>query len=156
MNAWTLLSAVIDDFEGVIDKYEGDNIMTLFGAPVDCPDHSLQAVLCAIEMQKTISIWNAERHKKGLVSLEIGIGIHTGEVVAGNVGADNHLSYTVLGNIVNLSARLCDVAKGKEILITEKTLENIKGVIKYSENPPTQFKGISIPIVTYSVHGRKK
>ena len=107
-------------------------------------------------MQKTISIWNAEREKNGLITLEIGIGIHSGEVVAGNVGAANHLSYTVLGNIVNLSARLCDEAKPREILTTEQTIENIKSLITYTKNSPKNFKGISNPIITYSIHGKKK
>ena len=97
----TLLSGIIDDFEGVIDKYEGDKIMTLFGAPLDSPNHSLQAVLCAIEMQKALTIWNDHRAKNGFCKLEVGIGIHSGEAVAGNVGAENHLSYTVLGHFVN-------------------------------------------------------
>ena len=152
----TLLSAIIDDFEGVIDKYEGDKIMTLFGAPLDSPNHSLQAVLCAIEMQRALSIWNDHREKNGFCKLEVGIGIHSGEAVAGNVGAENHLSYTVLGHFVNVAARLCDAAKGGQILITKETLEPSKKHISYKENPPHHFKGVSEPVVTFSVFQKKK
>jgi|GEM_PF-1318179 len=151
----TLLSGVIDDFEGVIDKYEGDKIMTLFGAPLETPNHPLKAVLCALEMQRKLSMWNSIRENNHLPKLEVGIGIHTGEAVAGNVGAENHLSYTVLGHIVNLSARLCDFAKANEILITSQTLEGIKDHIVVKENPPHQFKGITHEVVTFSVIGKK-
>jgi adenylate cyclase len=151
----TLLSAVIDDFEGVIDKYEGDKIMTLFGAPLDNEFHELQAVLCAIEMQRALFLWNETRTRSGFCKLEVGIGMHTGEAVAGNVGAENHLSYTVLGHIVNLSARLCDSASAREILVTKETLEGIKDHVIYTENPPRTFKGISNPIVTYSILRKK-
>jgi len=151
----TLLSAVIDDFEGVIDKYEGDKIMTLFGAPLDNEFHELQAVLCAIEMQQALFLWNETRARSGFCKLEVGIGLHTGEAVAGNVGAENHLSYTVLGHIVNLSARLCDSAAAREILVTKETLEGIKDHVEFRENPPRQFKGISSPIVTYSILRKK-
>ncbi len=151
----TLLSGVIDDFEGVIDKYEGDKIMTLFGAPLDTPDHSLKAVLCAIEMQKALERWNSVRQSSNLCKLEVGIGIHSGEAVAGNVGAENHLSYTVLGHIVNLSARLCDYAKACEILITKQTLDNLSGQVEAIENEAHKFKGITEPVVTYSVIYKK-
>lgn len=151
----TLLSGIIDDFEGVIDKYEGDKIMTLFGAPITTNDHQLQAVLCAIEMQNALALWNQTREQNGFCKLEVGIGIHTGEAVAGNVGAENHLSYTVLGHIVNLSSRLCDFARARETLITQETLEPIKEFIEYKENPPQKFKGISERVVTYSVIKKK-
>jgi class 3 adenylate cyclase len=152
----TLLSGIIDDFEGVIDKYEGDKIMTLFGAPLDSPNHSLQAVLCSIEMQKALVIWNDHREKNGFCKLEVGIGVHSGIAVAGNVGAENHLSYTVLGHFVNVSARLCDAAKGGEILITKETLNASEEHIKAQQNPAQHFKGITDPIITYSVTGKKK
>ncbi|MCH9618884.1 MAG: hypothetical protein SP4CHLAM5_10270 [Chlamydiia bacterium] len=147
----TLLSGVIDDFEGVIDKYEGDKIMTLFGAPLDNPNHSIQAVLCALKMQETMVIWNKKRAEENKVPIEVGIGIHSGEVVAGNVGAENHLSYTVLGHIVNLSSRLCDFAVAREILITEETLAGCDNKIEVEQKEPHQFKGISQAITTYSV-----
>ncbi|MCH9617725.1 MAG: hypothetical protein SP4CHLAM5_10280 [Chlamydiia bacterium] len=152
----TLLSGIIDDFEGVIDKYEGDKIMTLFGAPLDNPNHSLQAVLCSIEMQKALAVWNDHREKNGFCTLEVGIGIHSGVAVAGNVGAENHLSYTVLGHFVNVAARLCDAAKGREILISKETLDASQDHVEADENPPKHFKGITDPITTYSVTGKKK
>lgn len=151
----TLLSHVIDNFEGIIDKYEGDKIMTLFGAPIEIDDHELEACLCAIEMQKTLATWNEKRKIDGFVELHMGIGIHAGVAVAGNVGATNHLSYTVLGHIVNLSSRLCDSAKGDEILVSAEIYEKVKDKLQCTQNPPREFKGVSETVVTYSVHKRK-
>ena len=91
--------------------------------------------------------------KYGFCELEIGIGIHTGEAVAGNVGTENHLSYSVLGAIVNLTSRLCDTARGYEILLTKETLEGTKDIshIEYEEQEPKKFRGFSTELVTYKI-----
>ena len=129
--------------------------MTLFGAPLETKNHELQATLCAIEMQRVLSIWNATRESSGLCKLEVGIGIHAGEAVAANVGAENHLSYTVLGPFVNLTSRVCDFAEARETLITREILAKTKDHVEYEEKPAQQFKGISQPVVTYSILKKK-
>ena len=85
--------------------------------------------------------------------MKIGISIHTGQVIAGNIGADNHLSYTVLGHNVNLASRFADHAKGMEILITEETLlsDKVSENISVEPLPPEKFKGISKPIRLFKV-----
>lgn len=118
----TKLSYVIDAHHGVIDKYIGDEVMVLFGAPLHKEDSAFEAVVCALEVMKELKNWNEERKGKGLSPVSMGIGIHTGKVCAGNMGAENRLNYTVIGSNVNLASRLCAAAKQEEILISQDTL----------------------------------
>lgn len=149
----TVLSRVIDDHMGVIDKYVGDEIMALFGAPIETKNAALEAVLCAIEMREVLTGWNRQRKRRGLLTLDIGIGIHTGFVISGNIGAENHLNYTVLGHNVNVASRVCSYAKEMEILITEATLNAplVKEKISYIPLEPVMLKGISTPVQIYRI-----
>ncbi len=149
----TVLSKVVDEHRGVIDKYIGDEIMAIFGAPVDTETPAFEAVMCAKIMIDVLREWNVARESRKLLPLSIGISIHTGQVIAGNIGADNHLSYTVLGHNVNLASRIADHAKGMEILITEETLQSPKVFENVSVDPlsPVEFKGISKPIRLFRV-----
>lgn len=149
----TVLSGVIDDYRGVIDKYVGDEIMALFGAPVEQENAALQSIRCGIAMMRVLTEWNRHRVTCGYCELKIGIGIHTGEVIAGNMGAENHLNYTILGHNVNLASRLCDHAGEMEILITEETLHapGVKEEIQVESLPEATFKGISQPVKLFRV-----
>ncbi len=146
----TKISHIIDAHGGVIDKYVGDEVMALFGAPVETQDSASQAVICAIEIQLALEKWNLERKRQGLPPIEMGIGIHTGVVVAGNMGAENRLNYTVLGANVNLAARICSSAKEREIIISEDTLAQpyVKDHIEYEALAHIELKGFtqSIPL----------
>ena len=101
--------------------------------------------------------WNEERLQKKEPIIEMGIGIHTGRVVVGNMGAENRLNYTVLGSGVNLSSRLCTAAEGMEILISQGTLEApfVKEKIDVEEKLPMMFKGFDEPISVFRVKGIK-
>jgi class 3 adenylate cyclase len=149
----TILTKAVDDFEGVIDKYVGDEVMALFGAPVETKQSALRAVQCAKSMREVMREWNRQRKESGLVCLQIGIGIHTGRVIAGNVGAESHPSYTVLGHNVNLASRLCSQAEGMEILITKEVLESpqVRENIEVEALAPLTVKGITEPIKAYRV-----
>jgi adenylate cyclase len=153
----TKISHLIDAHGGVIDKYVGDEVMALFGAPVVQQDSALQAILSALEMRAALQAWNEERKAQGLFAVEMGIGIHTGLMVAGNMGAENRLNYTVLGRNVNLTARLCSAAKGMEILMSKHTWEapGVQARIVAEELPPMAFKGFDAPIPVYRVTGVK-
>lgn len=153
----TKISNVVDQYGGVIDKYVGDEVMALFGAPIYHEDSALQAVKSAIAMVDVLKIWNEERLQKKEPIIEMGIGIHTGRVVVGNMGAENRLNYTVLGSGVNLSSRLCTAAEGMEILISQGTLEApfVKEKINVEERPPMMFKGFDEPIPVFRVKGIK-
>ncbi len=148
-----VLSAVVDEHKGVIDKYVGDEIMAFFGAPLDMENPPLQAVLCAIAMMRVLREWNRHRESIGYRQLTIGIGIHVGEVIAGNMGAENHLNYTVLGHNVNLAHRFCEHAGEMEILISQEVLNypNVRARIEVEELPPANFFGISHPVPVFRV-----
>ncbi|MBI2743008.1 MAG: adenylate/guanylate cyclase domain-containing protein [Chlamydiales bacterium] len=153
----TRVSHVIDEFGGVIDKYVGDEVMALFGAPIEREDSPLSAIRCSLAIVEELKRWNEERAVKGLPKIEMGIGLHTGNVLAGNMGAENRLNYTVLGRNVNLAARLCSAAEGMQILISKQTLEadDVSAHIAVQELPPMQFKGFDGEIKVYAVKGEK-
>ncbi|MBI5274219.1 MAG: HAMP domain-containing protein [Chlamydiales bacterium] len=153
----TKISSVIDQYEGVIDKYVGDEVMALFGAPLSSENSAVNAVLCAIEMVKVLDEWNQQRTKEGLRGIKMGIGIHTGVVVAGNMGAENRLNYTVLGSNVNLAARLCSVSGEQQVLISKETLSQpyVREKVDYEELQPIELKGFSEPIAVYQIKAKK-
>ncbi|MDX8430819.1 MAG: adenylate/guanylate cyclase domain-containing protein [Candidatus Algichlamydia australiensis] len=153
----TRISHLVDEHHGVIDKFVGDEVMALFGAPVEKEDSAYQAVASAIGMIESLRSWNQERGQQSLSPIEMGIGIHTGPVLAGNMGAENRLNYTVLGANVNLSSRLCSAAKPMEILISESTYEHslVKEKINVESMEPIELKGFTEPIKLYRVTGFK-
>jgi class 3 adenylate cyclase len=107
LNAYfEVMVAVIHAHGGVVDKYVGDAIMAVFGAPRGQPDDARRAVKAALAMEHALRLHNAARHKDGLPSLKIGVGVHYGDVVAGNIGTTRHAQYTVIGDVVNLASRL--------------------------------------------------
>jgi class 3 adenylate cyclase len=149
----TVLSKVIDDFGGVIDKYIGDEIMAIFGAPVAMENSALVAIQAAKKMIEILEEWNEIRKSRNLLPLAIGISIHTGNVIAGNIGAENHLSYTVLGHNVNLASRMVDLASPMEILVTQDVYEKATKVmnVKADSLEAQMFKGISKPIALFRI-----
>jgi class 3 adenylate cyclase len=147
----TKLSSIVDQHHGVIDKYVGDEVMALFGAPLSHGKDSLHAILSALEMLSIISAWNQERLSQGTFPIEIGIGIHTGPMLAGNMGAENRLNYTVIGSNVNLAARLCSAARGMEILISQDTLDEVQAEVTCEAVPPLTLKGFDKPVPVYRV-----
>ena len=120
------MTEVIFRYEGTLDKYIGDAIMAVFGAPLDMPDHAERAIRTALEMQERLAEWNAE-HKDGPV-VRIRIGINSGKAVAGEIGSVNKKEYTVLGDMVNTASRLeSAVAKPGSVVIGENTLALVQG-----------------------------
>ncbi len=149
----TRITHVIEGEGGVIDKFVGDEVMAIYGAPTVCADHALRAVSAGVLAMRAMKIWNDERAARGEERIEMGIGINTGEVVAGNMGAVDRLNYTVLGKNVNVAARLCSIAKRNQLIISELTL-NEPGVQEafYVELlPSVMLKGFSEPFRIYSV-----
>lgn len=150
----TRISDKVDQFGGVIDKYVGDEVMALFGAPIDKKESALNAIKCAVDVIESFEVWN----RSSKVPIELGIGIHTGTVVAGNMGAENRLNYTVLGANVNLAARLCDRAKPQQILISSATLdeEGVKQNIESKPLEPIELKGFTEPVAVFAVTNYKR
>ncbi|MCB1071498.1 MAG: adenylate/guanylate cyclase domain-containing protein [Chlamydiia bacterium] len=151
----TKVSKKIDKFGGVIDKYVGDEVMALFGAPIEKKENALNAIKSALEAIEDLQAWNVERKKEGLPEIKMGIGIHTGNVVAGNMGAENRLNYTVLGANVNLASRICSAAKGMEILISEETLhaEGVQETFECEKLQSVELKGFTESVNVYAVKG---
>jgi len=146
---------IIFKFEGTLDKFVGDEVMALYGSPVKHPDDPVRAVRSALEMLDTLDRWNVERAGRGQVPVHIGIGVNTGDVVAGYLGSSKALEYTVIGDVVNTGARLCSAAKAGQILVSEATLERCGNLFDVQEQPPMPLKGKSKPMRIYSVIGEK-
>jgi adenylate cyclase len=151
-----LMVDVIFKYEGTLDKFIGDEIMAVWGAPIGHPDDAERAVKSAIEMQQVLADYNAEREANGEVTFNIGIGLNTGEVVAGNMGSTKSMNYTVMGDVVNTAARMCSAAAPDEILIGENTFEEVSHLVRADILPPTKLKGKVEHVDIYRVLGVKR
>ncbi|MCB1276107.1 adenylate/guanylate cyclase domain-containing protein [Prosthecobacter sp.] len=143
----TALTDVAYQHGGIVDKFVGDLIMVLFGAPVSTGEDAARAVQCALSMLRV----RRELNQVSKHSMEVGIGLATGSVVAGCMGSDQRLSYTVLGHRVNLASRLCSVAQAGEIVMDEETYNDAKSFVQAQPMPPMQLKGISEAVYPWRV-----
>jgi len=126
--------------------------MALYGAPIINPDDALRAVTTAIEMQRAVKNLNEARAIEGKTTIKMGIGLNTGVSVVGNVGSEQRLEYTAIGDSVNIASRLCSAAKGGQVLISESTFMEIVEMIDVSTLPPIQVKGKTEPVKIYQVN----
>ncbi len=147
----SLMTEIVFKYEGTLDKFIGDCIMSVFGAPISHPDDALRAVKAAYEIQEYLNRVNEERKKEGKIPVYVGIGINYGEAVVGNIGSKERLDYTVIGDTVNLASRLESLAKKGEILISEQVYNEVKEHVVVEEIPPTKVKGKERPVKIYSV-----
>lgn len=140
------MTDIIFRYNGTIDKFIGDAIMTIFGAPFRKEDDALRAVQCAVAMVKELDYIN-QSFEKEQDRLQVGIGIHTGEAIVGNIGSDRRLDYTVIGDNVNLASRIESLTKhySCSILISETTFNQIKG--KYSMHDKFEVREIDRVVV---------
>lgn len=153
----TQMSIEISEHAGVLDKFIGDAIVAFWGAPVDDDLHAKHAVFCALAMQSKLKTLCTEWEKQGLPLFKMRIGINTGHAVVGNVGSIDRLDYTMIGDTVNLAARLEGENKnhGTEILISEFTYQRVKDVFICRELGSVKVKGKQQAIVIYEVLTRK-
>ena len=147
------LAAVIHRHGGNVNKYLGDGLMAMFGAPKPLEDHALRAARAGLEMQSELAAWNARRVSRNLPSFHTGIGINTGVVVCGRVGSTERLEYTLIGEEVNLASRICGKAEPKQVLVTEATVRAAGEALRTRALEPVQVKGISYPVKVYEVIG---
>jgi adenylate cyclase len=141
--------------QGTLDKYVGDEIMALFGAPVDMPDAPLNAVRCAVDMQKALREFNRTRIAEGQEAIKIGIGINTGRVITGAIGSSRTLQYTAIGDAVNTASRLCSIAKQGEIILSESTMRRVVDHVDAVTMAPVRLKGKENEQQVYNIVGMK-
>jgi adenylate cyclase len=120
-----LMVDVIFKHEGTLDKFVGDEIVALFGAPVALPNAEIKAVECALDMLMVLAEFNRVRASEGKEEIRIGVGVNTGSVVTGAIGSSRALQYTAIGDAVNTASRLCSVAKADEVLVSEATYARV-------------------------------
>jgi adenylate cyclase len=154
---FTEMVGIVMQEDGVVDKYIGDAIMAVFGAPVPKKQDAANAVRAAVRMRRALAELNVRLTARGLPPLRTGIGIHSGEVVAGNIGCEKRMEYTVIGDAVNLASRLESSTKdlGVNVLISEDTYERARDVVDVRPVREITVKGRKAPVMTYEVLGLK-
>lgn len=145
------MSEVIGQHGGTVDELIGDGILALFGAFESQGNDSEQGVACAVAMQRSLRSVNESNHRRDLPSIEMGIGISTGDVVVGNVGSERRSKFTAIGSAVNLAARIEGFAKGGEILISPATYEDVSELVETDMVRELQPKGFAGSISARSV-----
>ena len=144
---------VIKEYQGTIDEFIGDAIFVLFGAPVWHEDDAERAVACAVAMQIAMEGLNAENRKDDLPEVEMGIGIHTGQVVLGNIGSPERMKYGVVGSNVNLTSRIQACTTGGQILVSETTRQELGSKLRIGKQMEVRAKGVERPVVLFEVLG---
>ena len=149
---FTLCSDAVFAYEGTIDKFIGDAVMAFFGAPIDQPDHAARAVTSALKMQEGVALWNAERKAKGEPEIQVRIAINTGEAIVGEIGSQTRVDYTVLGNAVNVAARMEEFVAGPgDICIGPATFEATRDQFVVAQMGHFALKGLSKQVPMYKV-----
>ncbi len=145
------MSRIILEHGGTIDKFMGDAIMVLFGAPASQPDDADRAVCCAVNMQIALHQMNALHKRAGRPELFMGIGLNTGAVMAGNLGSDLYSEYTVIGDEVNLTSRIETFSLRGQVLISESTFRRCGDLVKTAKPEEVMVKGKAQPIILHEV-----
>ncbi len=149
-----VLVDVIFEFDGTLDKFLGDGLMAVWGAPVADPNAAEKAVRCAIAMQQTVTRFNALRRLDGKMPIWTGIGLDRGEAVVGYTGSTRTMSYTAIGPTVNIASRLCAAARPGESLVSDAvwtTAPEAAATAEATRRPALMLKGISVPVEAWSV-----
>jgi class 3 adenylate cyclase len=145
------MTNVVLAHEGTLDKFVGDEVMAVFGAPVPQPDHALRAVRVGLAMQaahqEVIARWRA----RDVQMAGLGIGVATGELIVGEIGCEQRTDYTVIGRAANLGARICAVAHSGQVLISQSTYDLVKDRVEVTPIPGQHFKGIDDDVTVYHV-----
>jgi adenylate cyclase len=145
------MTDLIFESGGTLDKYIGDAIMAVYGAPLPKPDDALRATKTAMEMHRALAVLNRNWESRGQQPLRMGVGINTGAVTAGNIGSAKRMDYTVIGDAVNLASRLCSNAAAGQILVSESTYSQLNGEIPAQRLEPIRVKGKEAPVELYEI-----
>ncbi|MDP3980739.1 MAG: adenylate/guanylate cyclase domain-containing protein, partial [Chlamydiota bacterium] len=139
---FSAMNDIVNKYEGLVDKYTGDEIMAVFGAPLSHSDDPHRAVKTSIDMIGALEDVNDKLDKLHLPTISIGIGIHSGTAIAGNIGSEKRLNYTVIGKDVNIAARIVDLAKENEIYISDACYQKVKNHIQVGQLEQVSLKGL--------------
>jgi adenylate cyclase len=142
---------IVFKYNGTLDKIIGDELMIVYGAPIAAEDDTERAVITAVEMQDQIKTLNKERKKRKEPPIKFGVGINRGPVVSGNIGSRDMMDYTVIGDAVNLGARLCSAAGPGEILVSGSVWDATKRKFSYNSLDPINVKGKKDKISVYQI-----
>lgn len=145
------MTQVIQEYDGVIDEFIGDAILTVFGIPEEKADDPSRAVACALAMQKTLADLNLDLVTDGLPPLEMGIGINTGPVVVGNLGSEARTKYGIVGAVVNAASRIESNTVGGQVLVGEATYTQVNSLVTAQPPMTVMMKGLKRPLVCYPV-----
>jgi len=144
---------ILFKYSGTLDKFVGDEIIGLFGAPIPIDDAPFKAVSCALAMLSALEEFNRTRASENLAAIRIGIGINTGNVITGSIGSTRALQYTAIGDAMNVASRLVNVASSGEIIVSEDTFRKIAGRIDATQLPPVKVKGKAEELKVYRITG---
>jgi adenylate cyclase len=144
---------VLFQYQGTLDKFVGDEIIGLFGAPIPIDDAPYKAVACALMMMQGLEEFNRTRAAEGLAAIRIGIGINTGKVITGAIGSTRALQYTAIGDAMNVASRLVNVASSGEVIISDNTYRYVADRIDATALPPVKVKGKAEELKVYRVNG---
>ncbi|MFW5857225.1 MAG: adenylate/guanylate cyclase domain-containing protein, partial [Planctomycetota bacterium] len=153
---FTVMQKIIYDNGGNVDKFEGDAIMAFWSVPRHVDGDEVRAVLTGVEMQAKLWPFNVEMEADGQSPIHMGIGLNSGSFVAGNVGSEDKIEFTLIGDNVNLAARIEGRAGRTQVLAAESTYEAAGGELAAVRLPPTMLKGKSKPIAIYSIRGVRR
>jgi adenylate cyclase len=147
------MADVVMDHRGTIDEFLGDAILAIFGAPAIAADDARRALACSIAMQRAMDVVNRRLSDEGLPAMEMGIAVHTGEVVAGNIGSFRRAKYGIVGTAVNLATRMEAYTAGGQILCSDETLREVGDIVDFDERKEIEVKGLPEPVQVVSVRG---
>jgi adenylate cyclase len=142
---------VIGSFQGMIDEIIGDGILVIFGAPVLDPDHAEKAVACGLAMQLAMAELNRRMAADGKPALEMGVGIHTGRVIVGNIGSQRRTKYAAVGSNVNLAGRIESFTTSGQVLVSAATRERVKAPMRIDAEFKVEPKGVPQSVQLYEV-----
>ena len=149
-NYYAEMGELIFKFEGTLERFAGDGIMVFFNDPIPFEDHTEKAVRMSLEMRE-----RAKELRKGWLKngydLDLGVGLAAGFATLGNIGFEGRIGYGAVGNVTNLASRLCDEAKGGQILTNQKTLCKIESMVETESLGEMQLKGIVRPVVAFNI-----
>ena len=150
---FTLITHACEINNGIVDKYLGDGVMLVFGAPQEHADHCFSAIACAMLIQRLITEENRQREQQGKFPIQFRIGINSGPMLAGNMGSTERMEYTVVGDTVNIASRLCGIANSDQIVVARKVYQNESIIprVLAGEYQAIRLRGISQPVTTYLI-----